>query len=399
MISKQIELLIVKYLFHSADTAELDILNTWIANEENQKIFKSYVKTQFALNLAMEDPDLKTIKELLLKEIRKDKSAFYSRRLRTVFKYAAISILFLGLGYTLHMALNQSFTDEQLMPREDFITLQLEDGNEEVIIEDGNSEILNSDGKVVAIQKGKQLIYKKVDSKSSKLAYNTLNIPNGKRFNVLLSDGTKVFLNAGSSLTYPVNFVNGNTRKVYLTGEAYFEVAHDENHMFTVNTQELDVQVYGTKFNLSNYPDDADAELVLVQGSISLADSGEPEESRDQFYLVPGYRGAFNKTNKYFIKEKVDTSLYTAWMDGNLIFRNESFEKILDKLERQYNVVIINNNEKLAHETFNATIETDRENIEQVFTYFNKVYKIEYRIIGNEIIIIEKPINNELESI
>jgi ferric-dicitrate binding protein FerR (iron transport regulator) len=203
---------------------------------------------------------------------------------------------------------------------------------------------------------------------------------------VLLSDGTKVYLNSGSSLTYPVNFINGNSRKVYLTGEAYFEVTHTDD-MFIVNTRELDVQVYGTKFNLSNYPEDPDTELVLIDGSVSMSDAGKSKDSRDELYLVPGYKGAFNKANKNFINEKVNTSLYTAWMNGSLVFRNASFEKILHKLERQYNVVILNNNEKLAHETFNATIETDHENIEQVLRYFNKVYQIDYRIIDNKIII------------
>lgn len=154
-----------------------------------------------------------------------------------------------------------------------------------------------------------------------------------------------------------------------------------------VNTQEVDVRVYGTQFNISNYPEDENAEVALLQGSLSMAKSAASKEIQNELFLEPGYKGSFNKTEKDITREKVNTALYTSWMTGNLVLRNETFENIIRKLERHYNVTIINNNTKLSSERFNATIETNQESIEQVFSYFKKVYNIEYRIVENKIVI------------
>tara|TARA_R110002049_G_scaffold28018_4_gene96620 strand:+ start:26199 stop:27359 length:1161 start_codon:yes stop_codon:yes gene_type:complete len=385
MISKETENCIVKYLSQSADIADLDLLNKWIAEEGNQGIFKNYVKTNFAINLAMNDPDIDNIRERLLEEIRKEKSSFYKRRLMSTIKYAAIAILFLGLGILIKQDVFEKSPSKVIVPREDVITLQLGDGEIKIIKEEGNTTIKSVKGNIVSHQKGSQLVYEKGYSESE-LIYNTLRIPNGKRFSVELSDGTKIHLNSGSSLTYPVEFAEGEVRKVSVTGEAFFEVTNVNNHLFVVNTQGLDVQVYGTKFNVANYSEDNDTEVVLVEGSVSLCESNTVENNM-KYFLKPGFMGVFNKSDKKITDQKVNTDLYTSWMNGNLVFRNAAFENIIRKLERHYNVVIINNNKKLANETFNATIETDDETIEQVFNYFNKVYQIEYTIVENKIII------------
>lgn len=387
MVSKEIEIIIIKFFSQSANIADLDILNDWIASSENQLIFKEYVKTHFAVTLAMNDPDITSIRKELLKEIRKEKAKIRSNKLAGAMKYAAIAILFLGLGFLLQRDVFQgSNTDRVIVPRKDDITLQLENGNIKIIAADGTSKVYDAKGKVVGEQNGKQLVYEN-EGAASKLVYNTLTIPNGRKFNITLSDGTQVHLNSGSSITYPVQFLKDKIRKVFLTGEAYFEVTHDKKHAFVVNANELDVQVYGTKFNVTNYQEDQGTEVVLVEGSVSLVQSGDSAKDKKEVFIAPGNKGTFNKTDKKISNEKVNTSLYTSWMNGNLVFRNESFENIAKKLERHYNVIIINNNEKLAHETFNATIETERETIDQVFNYFNKVYQIKYKKIENKIII------------
>ncbi|SDM67015.1 FecR family protein [Kriegella aquimaris] len=386
MISKEIENCIVKYLSQSADVADLDLLNKWIVEEDNQVIFKTFVKTNFAINLAMDDPNKDNIRERLLKEIRKEKSSFYRRRFSSVAKYAAIAILFLGLGLLVKQSFFGKSSNHEIVPREDVITLQLGNGDVRIINEDDKSYVIRANGNKVGLQKGDRLIYNKSYSQSE-LVYNTLRIPNGKRFSVILSDGTKVHLNSGSSLTYPIEFIKDRVRKVQVAGEAYFEVTKDENHLFVVNTQGLNVQVYGTKFNVSNYSEDDAAEVVLVEGEVSLSDSDKIRKKGGEFFLKPGFMGVFNKMNKKISNKKVNTDLYTSWMNGNLVFRNATFENIIQKLERHYNVVIINNNKDLGQETFNATIETEDETIEQVFNYFNKVYQIEYQIVENKIII------------
>lgn len=386
MVSEEIKNLIIKYFTQSANSDELDVLGNWVANEKNKSIFKNYIETHFAITLAMNEPDIKKIRERLQQEIRKEKKGIYNRRFVAIMKYASIAILFIVVGFYLHHTFYDNIEDQAIVPRKDAITLQLENGNIEIITEDGTSMIKDPAGKIVGVQKGKKLVYEDTDTKK-KLVYNTLSVPNGQKFNIELSDGTIIHLNSGSSIKFPITFVKGKQRQVFLVGEAYFEVAHDRDHPFVVNAQNLDITVYGTKFNVSNYPEDTDMEIVLVDGSVSLIESNTAKTDNKEVFLKPGFMGVFNKVNNNISQEEVNTSIYTSWMNGNLVFRNIPFENIIQKLERHYNVVIINNNKRLSAETFNATIETKYETIEQVFNYFNKVHQIEYKIVENKIII------------
>ncbi|WP_324025372.1 DUF4974 domain-containing protein [Maribacter sp. BPC-D8] len=387
MILKDIENIINKYFTQSADVEDLDILNNWLVEETNQKIFKSYVKIHFAINLAMIDPNLDKIKKELIREIRSDKKIKNKIRFLSILKYAAIAIIFLGLGFLMNNEFSATAkTDDIIIPRQDIITLELGNGEKQILSEDGTTDIIDEDGNVVVGKRGSQLIYNGVN-KNSKVEFNTLTIPKGKRFGIVLSDGTKVHLNAESSITYPTVFQKDIPRKVILKGEAYFDVSHVEDRQFIVNVQDLDVKVYGTKFNVSDYAEDEKAKVVLVEGSVSLSNLREEKGKNEEVFLEPGYMAIFNKQDKNIINQKVNTGLYTSWMDGDLVFRNASFNEIVQKLERNYNVVIINNNEQLANEKFNATIETKHETIEQVFKFFNKVYKIEFEIIENKIVI------------
>jgi len=385
MISKLIENIIVKYFSQSATAADLDVLNSWIEDDENHKIFKDFIKTHFAITLAMNDSDINKIKEELQKEIRRGKKGIYGRKFLSVMKYAAIAIFFIGVGIVWQQGIFDKTQKNIIVPRSNAVTLQRENGDIEVISEAGTSQVQNLMGKVVGVRHGNKLVYE--EGEDLKLVYYTLSVPNGKQFNIVLSDGTDVHLNSGSSIRYPINFIKGQQRQVFLTGEAFFDVAHDQKHSFIVNAQDLAIRVYGTKFNVSNYPEYRDTEVVLVDGSVSLRESNLGTGAREEVFLKPGFMGVFNKADNNISQEEVNTANYTSWMNGNLVFRNTSFENIIQKLERHYNVVIINNNKKLASETFNATIETKLETIEQVFNYFNKVYEIEYKIIENKIII------------
>ncbi|WP_282180449.1 FecR family protein [Maribacter stanieri] len=386
MVSKDIEILIIKYFSQSANVEDLDQLNTWLYEEKNQVFFKEYVKIHFSINLAMNDPKLDKVRDELLKEIRNEKRTINRIKFLSVLKYAAIAIVFLGLGFLTKNYILGTNQIEKVIPREDDITLELGNGEKQIIREDGSKEIVDVQGNIIGDKKGAQLVYE-VDNNNNMPKLNTLSIPKGKRFEVVLSDGTKVHLNSGSSITYPTSFVSNMPRKVTLQGEAYFEVSHEEQRQFIVSVQNLDVKVYGTKFNVNNYLEDIEAEIVLVDGSVSLSVNENLSYKESEVFLEPGYMGVFNKQDKKIINQIVNTELYTSWMQGNLVFRNEPFENIIQKLERHYNVIIINNNAQLADEKFNATIEVDYETIEQVFKYFNKVYQIEYQIVENKIII------------
>lgn len=385
---KEIELLIIRYFSQTANMSDLDILNKWIENKENQAVFDQYVKTHYLATLSLNNPEHSSLQRILLKEIKKEKRKKRLEGLYKASKYTAAAILLLLAGFIAHQNFSgrKDFKPQSITQKNDQVTLKLADGSVKIIPADGNSKIYDANGKVIGQQKGKSLVYSG-DKKCTKLIYNTLNIPNGKRFTITLCDGTLVHLNAGSSITFPVEFLKDKARRVLLSGEAYFEVAHDRKNAFLVNSGTLNVQVYGTKFNINSYPEDKNTDVVLIEGSVSLSKSGSEPEGKNEFFLIPGFKATFNKNHSSISKEKVNTSLYTSWINGNLVFREESFENIIKKLERHYNVTIINHNKSLAHETFNATVETNTESIEQVLNYFKKVYQIDYSVKENKIII------------
>ncbi|NHF58605.1 DUF4974 domain-containing protein [Flavobacteriaceae bacterium TP-CH-4] len=380
-MAPNIENHIIKFLTKSADANDLDILDKWIQKPRNEEVFKDYVNTYFAIELAMNEPEKEQIKERLLQEIRKEKNLYHRLKRNSFLKYAAMALLFMGVGYFL----SQSLFDQSpsVVPKDDDITLQLQDGKMKIVGKDKNTRLVDSEGDLIGVQEGDTLIYKSTAAKNE-LVFNTLKVPFGKRFAIKLSDGTKVFLNSGSSMRFPVAFVEGHDRTVFLEGEAFFDVTHDKKHPFIVVSEELQVEVLGTTFNLSNYPEEIDTEVVLLEGVVELSTA---KDSTDTVLLDPGFKGSYHKLNRGITLKKVNTASYVSWMDGSVVFRNESFGNIILKLERIYNVEIFNSNKELAKETFSATLETNYDTIEEVLGYFNKVHQIEYTIIENKIII------------
>jgi ferric-dicitrate binding protein FerR (iron transport regulator) len=206
--------------------------------------------------------------------------------------------------------------------------------------------------------------------------YNTLKIPNGKRFELELSDGTVVHLNSGTTLKYPVKFIAGENRQVFLDGEAFFDVAKDKKHPFIVNADKLNVRVLGTHFNVSSYPEDDLTDVVLVEGSVGMYNTNEEFNADKNTILKPGYKGSFNKNNNHINTKEVNTDMYTSWISGGLVFRDINFAAICKKLERKYDVNIVVKNQKLANEKFNASF--GDKPIEKILSYFDEVYGINY---------------------
>ncbi|MEO0036801.1 MAG: hypothetical protein RIQ59_12 [Bacteroidota bacterium] len=302
--------------------------------------------------------------------------------LRYIAVAASIAILF-SIGF---YSYKNGFSNEsnKLILKGNEITLQLANGDIQVISEGKVVQVIDSKGNVIGNQNGNKIVY---DSENTlnKLAYNTLKIPYGKRFELVLSDGTIVHLNSGTTLKYPVKFIASENRQVFLDGEAFFDVAKDKKHPFIVNANELNIRVLGTHFNVSNYPEDELTDVVLVEGSVGLFKSNETFDATKNILLKPGFLGSFNKNDSQIATKEVNTDFYTSWMKGYLPFRNMKFKDISKKLERHYNVTIINQNSKLADEKFYANFKD--EPIEKVLSYFNEIHGIQYTMKNNQIII------------
>ena len=382
MTVKKSERLMVKFITNQASHEEIERLTEWLKEEENQIVFKEFVKTNYAIDTAMNSFDSAEVKKQISERIQKDNNVFYKRRFSSYYKYAAILIVVLG-GFYFYKNSNISESKQNvIIPRQDEIVLQLENNSQETIDTADIRNITDKDGNIIGRQEKNRLVYNKAYSEG-KLVYNTIKIPYGKKFEVQLSDGTIVHLNAGTQLTYPVQFLRSQARKVQLAGEAYFEVAKDKAHPFTVNTHEVSVEVLGTKFNVDTYIENSSTDIVLVEGKVSLYKGQKTNEN--QVYLKPGLRGSNIKGQSAITIEEVNTNYYTAWVKGSLVFKNASFNDIIKKLERQYNVTFINRNKMLGKEIFNARF--DNEPIEVVLKYFSDSYKIDYNINRDKIII------------
>ncbi len=381
----KVEKLIIKYLTNTITGSEMDDLSASYETLEVRNVFKDFVRVNYATHHIMGDYDMEKAKEQLLQKINEDQRSVIHFRIRYFLKYAAMAILFLGLGYLIKSDIFDSSNRSLPIPADNAIILMLEDGSLMEVIEEGSAPLVNAFGKDVGMMSNGRLDYDKVITTSEKYIYNTLSVPYGKKSQLILSDGTKIHLNSGSSVRYPAAFMKNGKRQVFLDGEAFFEVAKDKNRPFIVNSNEMNVRVLGTRFNVSSYLDDAQTSTVLVEGSVGLFKKGEDFSLESSALLEPGYKGVLEKSMNEIVFEQVDTEIYTGWVQGKIIFNRMPFKDILKKLERQYNVEITNQNKALDEEIFTASFDT--ETIEQVLAAFNKNYPINYEIRENRIVI------------
>ena len=309
------------------------------------------------------------------------KKSFYQKT-QFVFKYAAILICIVGLSYWVMNRLDMFNSSKQNLTN-NLITLQSENGTIQTIILNKEQEIKISNENSINVQKNNVLVCER-NLKLDNLIYKELHIPFGQKFKVVLSDGTKIHLNSGTTLRFPIAFIKGHYRKVYLTGEGYFEVAKDKLHPFIVQSDGIDVKVLGTKFNISAYKDTPFVNTVLVEGSVQLFKSNN---SKQKTLLFPGEKAAWMKSDNKIVINPVDVNDYTAWTNDQLIFKKVPFKTISKRLERAYNVSITNNNKELNDEIFYASFDQNIDKIEIVLSCLSKIYPFEYTVSDNTIII------------
>ncbi|MFA5326497.1 MAG: FecR family protein [Prolixibacteraceae bacterium] len=202
--------------------------------------------------------------------------------------------------------------------------------------------------------------------------------PAGSRMQFVLGDGTKVWLNHGSQLKYPYQFT-GENRKVFLTGEAYFEVAHNKKMPFIVRTSSIEVKATGTAFNVSAYPGDDLVETTLVEGKVILYES---TTERKIIAMSPNECLKFNSKKNVYALESGNTEKYTAWKDGILVFKNDRISDIARKLARWYNVDVEITSEKAKEFTCTATF-TD-ETLSQVLELLTLPTPVSYKLTIRE---------------
>ena len=211
--------------------------------------------------------------------------------------------------------------------------LTLGNGKRIALTDAGNGTIAEQTGVQITKTADGQLVYTIAENKSdssSSLEYNTIETPNGGKYEIALPDGTHVWMNAASSLKYPASFTSLKERRVELQGEAYFQVAKDKQHPFIVKTAQQEVKVLGTHFNINSYADETSTKTTLLEGSVRL---------NGKLILQPGEQASRNSAGIITVKS-IDTDEAVAWKNGDFVFVGEDLKAVMRQIARWYDVEI-----------------------------------------------------------
>lgn len=382
MIEDRFEILVGRYLVDELNSVEFDELQAMVSsNEYYQLKFKEYVKAGTLLNAVNVSSDVAF--NTFLNEVEKPKKKMFN----AVFKYAAVSIgvLFSAFGISNLFNTDNSSRTALVIPNEDIVLYDEKGVSRSIELTD---EILTDTEESELVTLGEDSFYKVSQLKAPiKNASYTLKIPFGKKFNVILSDGTKVYLNSGSTLTYPNSFENTKNRVVTLEGEGYFEVTKNRKKPFIVNTENLNIRVLGTKFNVSAYKNDELNSVTLVEGKVAV---NKPKiyahKNSKSLLLTPNERATIKISSKKLSKNFVtDIQKYVSWKNEELVFKNDKFVDISKKLERNFNVKIISENNNLNNKEFTGKF--NKQDVFEILDAFRVHTSFTYAIKNNSIVI------------
>ena len=375
-----IERLIRLALLGTISTAEKEKLSAWLDERpENRSLFE---KIQREVRSSEELPVFCRLdEEEAWERFRRSRGRRRGKRLVALRYAAAVAVLVgVALSVWIYKDGGPSHEETAIVPGSPKATLTVASG-ESVVLGDGGAE------KVVEVTSGRQakrsgdsLIYAATRPATGAEEFNTLSIPKGGEFKLVLSDGTMVYLNAATRLRYPVAF-GGNERRVRLEGEAYFEVARDSARPFYVEAGDLRVRVYGTSFNV-NTQREGETQAVLVEGRVGVKVAGMVEEVE----MKPGELLRYDRGTGTLSVKSVDTRQYVAWKDGYFAFEDATLEEIMQKLALWYNVEVFFQSEEAKRFVFTGFMRK-YEQIDTILAAVRDVTGVRYSISGRTVVI------------
>ncbi|MRG45474.1 DUF4974 domain-containing protein [Chitinophaga sp. SYP-B3965] len=272
-----------------------------------------------------EDPQLRS---LIIEQVNKK----ITKKQIPWLRYAAAILLLVSIGTYLWWPKNEIKTVADVAPGGTKATLTLANGTIVTLDSAGHQSI--QQGKTAVLQQGGLLQYHAEDA-GNEVQYNMLTTPRGGQFRIILPDGSKVWLNAASSIRYPTAFA-GKERLVEITGEAYFEITHDANMPFIVAMQQGNkVEVLGTHFNVNTYPDEPNMQTTLLEGAVRISNV------TGQSVLSPGQQATVSKNNTIRIVQTKNAAQVIAWKDGLFNFDDASLEDVMRQLSRWYDIEVV----------------------------------------------------------
>lgn len=361
-------------------------LSDWLAEDvKHEKIYAEIKKIRDQVKLLHRDfaPDTENV----LKRVKRGRGRQIG--FRYWWKYAALFILPLGVALVLWQGMKNETVEVHRQfsavsrPGGERAILKLYDGKTVMLDSTMKSSLIAHEASVrIEMDSNHLLRYSSYDSIgiTDTNKNNELIIPKGGEYQVVLADGTKVWLNSASRLIYPQSFM-GKERRVVLSGEAFFDVAHDAERPFIVETSRMNVKVLGTRFNVNDYDDNEEVSTTLVNGSVEIVSGGQ-----QAFRLVPGEQ-AYGKENE-LEKREVNVRLYTSWIDGKFLFNNTELEEIAKQISRWYDVEIFFSSENVKKVRFTGAIVKFKP-LDDLVRMIESTSQVRFSVKGKTIVISE----------
>jgi putative anti-sigma factor len=352
--------------------------------EEEEQIVRWYEQFDDEVEKLPEIPEGK--REQLWFSIKRKIQTPWKLRMVMFYRYTAAIIILAMIGsvgiyfWGAREQERQVPVRQEILPAQGVAVLQLSDGREVAL--SSTTVIKEQEGVIIENDSSKVLNYTLTTVKSEPL-YNTITVPAGGEFSVLLSDGSSVHLNSCSSLTYPVPFM-GDVREVKLSGEAYFDVTKSDRP-FIVKMEDIDVRVLGTSFNLSGYTTDQNVSVTLVSGKVAIRD----HQLQRDFNVTPGMRFEYNRESQQVKMWEVDPELYISWMKGKFRFEDMRLEDIMVTLNRWYDCTITYSDNTLRDLRFTGAAEKDRP-ASYLLELIEMITEVKFQIDGKHILITRK---------
>lgn len=376
----------------------LEKYNKGIATEEEIAFLEAYYKL-FDLNADglenMLSADKQELKESIKRHLHQNISTEAKIPKVNLFhwKWAAAAAIFIACSFTFLFLITsnnegasnlnvKNSVDAPVVPGSNQATLTLANGTKILLNNKGKGTVSNQNGVIISKDDDGLLTYKITDN--AIVSIDTMTTPLGGQYQLILSDGTKVWLNADTRITFPTKF-EGDERVVNIVGEAYFEVAENKLKPFKVYTQDKVVEVLGTHFNVNSYADDGTARTTLLEGSVkvTLLDIDAPAK-----ILKPGQTALLSKSNNKLSVFEADTESAVAWKNGYFKFKDTDMRSLMSQVARWYDVDVEYRGE-VSKDLFGGKLKRS-DNIEEILRIL-QLSNINARLEGRTIIISNKP--------
>ena len=384
--NKRVFQLIAKQLWEGLSDHEKQELQEWIqASPDNSTLYDELVRRERVRQYIEKRESIDVRKYMAVCE-RELGLGGKRRMIHWLWGYAAAIFVLcvVGIGIWMNEREEVGVTEiaqTTIEPGKAKALLILGDGREIELSNRNVNKALEESG-IVIVNDSSRIEYRRNTGGGDKEVMNKIIVPTGGEYNLILSDGTWVYLNAESVITYPQKFV-GEKREVTLEGEAYFQVTASKEHPFIVKTKDMDVLVTGTEFNVKAYPDELNVQTTLLRGKVAVFAGIDKKEKIE---IEPNQQAEWSRENVKLQVREVDPDLFVAWKNGQFLFRQDRLEDIMKTLARWYDMEVFYLDESIKNMAFAGKLDRS-EDITPILNVLRATDKLTVEVNGKRIVL------------